>query len=198
VERRWARLCERAVILSERDWALIEDWQRRGIPLQIVEEAIDAAEQRRRRARAAAPPPRGLAYVAPAVEQAWRVVVEGRTGAEGAAGDARRPSAGAAAWRERLRAEPAGSALHRLLTDLLGALESGEPAREIDARLERDLAEAVSPALLREVDEEVARELEPYRGRMGEAALASTRRRAVIHRLRARLGLSGLERFADV
>lgn len=193
VERRWTRLCQRAVILSERDWALIEDWQSRGIPLQIVEEAIDAAEQRRRRARAAAPPPRGLAYVAPAVEQAWRLVLEGRSRDPGS--DRARPGpASAGAWRARLEAEPRESALRRLLESLLRALEAGDPPGEIDARLERTLPAAAPPALLREVETEVALELRPYQGRMEAATLATTRRRVVLHRLRARLGLPRLER----
>jgi len=196
VERRWVRLCERAVILSERDWALIEDWHRRGIPLQIVVEAIDAAEERRRRGRGGARPPRGLAYIAPAVEEAWRAVVEGRATAGGAAGDGGPAAAGAAAWRERLDAEPAGSPLRGLLAALLDALDSGEPAREIDARLDREVASAAPEALRREVEEEVAHELETYRGRMRRDTLATTRRCAVVHRLRVRLGLPRLETVA--
>ena len=46
VERSWSELCGRPVIFSPRDWALLDDWRQRGIPLQIVQEAIEAAAER--------------------------------------------------------------------------------------------------------------------------------------------------------
>lgn len=197
VERRWARLCDRAVILSERDWALIENWYGRGVPLQIIEEAIDAAAARRGRGGAAPKAPRGLAYIAPAVEEAWGTLLEGRV-AEGAAssepGEA--GPAGVEAWRRRLQAEPEGSPLRRLLATLLEALDSGEAEGGIDERLEREIAAAAPEALRRRAEDEVGRELEPYRGRMKSEALDATRRRAVARRLRNWLELPVLDRPA--
>lgn len=194
VERRWARLCDRAVILSERDWALLEDWHRRGIPLQIIHEAMDAAEARRGKARRPARPPRGLAYVAPAVEEAWRTVLDGRI-AEGSAPRAAGvlPPRGAEAWRRRLEAEEEDSPLRRLLAALLQALDSGAAADGIDARLDREIAGAAPDPLRRRAEDEVGRELEPYAGRMKGEMLEATHRRAVARRLREWLGLPGLE-----
>lgn len=195
VERRWARLCDRAVILSERDWALIEDWHRRGIPVQIIHEAMDAAETRRGKSRRPVRPPRGLAYVAPAVEEAWRTVLEGRIAEGRAPGPADEPPPGGIeAWRRRLEAEPEDSPLRRLLSALLEALDSGERADGIDARLEREIAEAAPGSLRQRAEDEVGRELEPYAGRMGEETLEATRRRAVARRLREWLALPGLQR----
>jgi hypothetical protein len=195
VERRWARLCDRAVILSERDWALIEDWHRRGIPVQIIQEAMDAAEARRGKSRRAPRPPRGLAYVAPAVEEAWRTVLDGRIAKGGTplpAGEP--PPGGVQAWRRRLETEPGDSPLHRLLAALLEALDSGEAADAIDARLEREIVGAAPGPLRQRAEDEVGRELEPYVGRMTDDTLEATRRRAVARRLREWLALPGLQR----
>ncbi len=73
IERSWSRVVGRAVILSRRDWDRISAWHESGVPLELIKEAIDdVAEKPRRRA------PRSLAYVAPAVDEAWQVVREGR------------------------------------------------------------------------------------------------------------------------
>jgi hypothetical protein len=183
------------VILSERDWALVEDWYRRGIPLQIIEEAIDAAASRRGRGEVR--PPRGLAYVARAVEEAWRTLLDGRVGDcpdDRPANEA--APAGSTAWRRRLVAESENSLLRRLLATLLEALDSGMTAEEVDARLDREIADAVPSVLRSRVEDEVERELRPYAKRMKPETLAATRRRAVAQRLRASLGLPGLDRPA--
>lgn len=198
VERRWARLCGRAVILSERDWALIEDWHLRAIPLQIIEEAIDAAIERRARGRGGSRPPRGLAYIANAVEEAWRTVLDGRVEEAGAEG---RPESGRldglAAWRTRLREEPRESELRRLLGELVEALDCGESPDRIDARLDREIIAAAPGSLRRKAEEEVGRQLEEYAGRMKKDALEATRLHAQARRLREWLGLPRLERSRD-
>ena len=76
VERMWSSLLERPAVLSPRDWALVRDWHVRGVPLQVIREAIDElaeACQKGRRRR-----PRGLAYVAAAVEEGCAAIREGR------------------------------------------------------------------------------------------------------------------------
>ena len=37
IERRWSEACGRAVVLSEREWALISAWFEKGVPLAVVE-----------------------------------------------------------------------------------------------------------------------------------------------------------------
>ena len=79
IERRWSRLWEQPVVLSPRDWSRIARWHALGIPLEIVEDAM-LAQVERARARSGAPRLSGLA---PLVEQAWSVILEGRGGAGG-------------------------------------------------------------------------------------------------------------------
>lgn len=193
IEGRWAAFCERPVILSQRDWALIEDWYSRGIPLQIVEEAIDHATEMRARGSGGKAAPRGLSYLAGAVEDSWTAVLEGRTAGRSEASDApATDDAAISGWRRRLSAQAEDSALHALLSELIAAFERGEPAGEIDGRLNAALAEAVPRELLGEVEEEVGAELRSYRGRMAPGAYDSTLRRAIVMRLRRRLRLAEL------
>jgi hypothetical protein len=193
VEGSWSRLCGRAAILSERDWALLESWYRRGIPLQIVQEAIDEAVARRARGRSAARPPRGLSYIAPAVEEAWRAVLEGRSAEREAAHSVDRAlPAGAAAWRRRRDEESEKTALGRLLAVLIKELEAGDPAERVEARLDREIAAVVPDELRHRAEREVERDLAAYVARLQPATLEDTRRRAVTRRLREWLGLANL------
>ncbi len=193
IEVRWAAFCERPVILSQRDWALIEDWHSRGIPLQIVVEAIDHAAEMRSRGKGGKAAPRGLSYIAGAVEDSWTAVLEGRTaGAATPEDPPRERGAAIESWRRRMGLEEEGSPLYELLAGLAAAFERGEPADEIDSRLESGLCEAVSRELLEEVEKEVGAELRTYRGRMAPGVFDATLRRATVMRLRRRLQLAEL------
>ena len=193
VERLWSDLCGRAVILSPRDWDIVKEWYERGIPLQIIEEAIEAAAERRSKGRQTAPP-RGLAYIAPAVEEGWLALLEGGIGGVEEEGspvpeERKNPLSG---WRDLLVRETEGSALCSLLAGLLDGFEQGEDRAELDRRLDEGLPGAVPAELLREIDRELQRELEPYRERMTPEVHETTLRRARAIRLRLRLGLERL------
>lgn len=193
IEQSWERLCGRAVILSRRDWELVRDWCGRGIPLQLVEEAIDAAAERRAKGRTReSGPPRGLSYIAAAVEEAWTVVVEGRLG-EG--GPERPAGAGAEkgieAWRRRLDLEPAGTPLRALLEELVADYD-GKSGADLDQRLDAAIVEAAPETERGEVEAGLDRDLAPYRERMAREVYLDTRRRALALRLRERLGLPAL------
>jgi len=192
VERRWSELCGRPVILSPRDWALIEDWHQRGIPLQIIDESIAAAAERRQRSSAAGAP-RGLAYVAPAVEEAWQVVVEGRL-REATTEVIPEPgqSRGIESWRTCRDRQAGGDRLSRLLDEMIAAFESGASAAELESRLDSQIAESAPADLLGRAEAEVAAELKPYQHRMTPESLESTRKRVVARRLRVWLELEGL------
>jgi hypothetical protein len=193
IEGRWATFCERPVILSQRDWALIEDWYSRGIPLQIVEETIDHAAEMRARGGGGKAAPRGLSYIAGAVEDSWTAVLEGRmAGRLETEEPAPEAQAAIESWRRSVALEAKGSALRELLTGLIASFERGEPAGEIDGRLEASLCDAVPRDLLAEVESEVGAELLAYRGRMTPEAYESTLRRATVMRLRRRLQLAEL------
>jgi len=192
VERLWSGLCGRAVILSPKDWSVVEEWHARGIPLQVVEEAIDAAAERRKRGRES-PPPRGLGYIAAAVEDGWMAVLEGRRqGPYAGAPEEIDRAPGISSWRERMGAEEQGGALHDLLAGLIEAFDGGEGAAGLDRRLEAALPDAAPEELLRVIATEVARELAPYRERMTPAVYEETLRRAIATRLRHRLQLDRL------
>jgi hypothetical protein len=178
------------VVLSPRDWGIVSDWHARKIPLQIVEEAMEAAVERgRKRGR---PPRAGLSYLAHAVDDAWTCVASGRL--EDGPGETRDPSPASAlaAWHRRIDAEPAGSALAELLAGLLRRLEGGESPEALDAELDRRLAETAESHLLRRVEQDLERDLEPHRGRISSERLEATRGRAMAQRLRLRLGLPRL------
>jgi hypothetical protein len=193
IERRWASFCERPVILSQRDWALIEDWYSRGIPLQIVEEAIEHAAEMRSHGRGGRTAPRGLSYLAGAVEDSWTAVLEGRLADRTGKTAARRHDEPAVeGWKRTLDSQTEDSALRALLIELIAALERGVPADEIDERLNSALPEAVPEELLAEVENEVDAELRPYRGRMAAGAYRSTLKLATVRRLRRRLRLAEL------
>ena len=185
VERRWSRLHERPVILSPKDWALLSDWQARGVPLWILDEAMQAAVER----RSGREPPRSLAYLAPAVEEAWGLVLEGRRRDEPLprppAADPRRR------WQEVALEQP-GSPLAELVGGLLERLDAGEAAAAIDEELDRGLAPAVGPERVAPITALVERELSPFAERMTPAILAETTRAAVVLRLRRELGLPRL------
>ena len=189
IEARWSRLLDRPVVLSPKDWVLISNWHARGIPLQIIDESIRAAGERKHRSAA----PRGLAYIAPAVEEAWRVVVEGRLALTHSAATSGPPTGSPIdLWRERMREEPSGSHLRDLLAALLAAHEAGEVAETLDERLEWALPTSVDHAWRRSIEERVDHELAPFRERMDQATLAETRRSAVLSRMRDELGLPTL------
>jgi hypothetical protein len=192
VERLWAGLCGRAVILSPKDWSIVEEWYARGIPLQVIEEAIDAAVERRKRGKGS-PPPRGLVYIAPAVEEGWTAVLEGRRqGPPATASGQKRNTPDISGWRERSNAEAEGSPLCLLLSGLIAAFEGGAEADELDRQLDADLPAAAPGELLRAIEKEVTSELAPFSERMTSSAYEETMRRAVAARLRQMLRLDRL------
>jgi hypothetical protein len=187
IERRWSRLWEQPVVLSPRDWSRIARWHALGIPLAIVEDAMqDEAERTRSRAR-----PRRLASLAPLVEEAWAVVLAGRHDATPTEAT-HSPMPTAERWRACADREPAGSSVAELLCGLLDRLQAGESGESLDHELDRRLTLAVEPTLREQVLEEVTRKLEPFRKRMSAERLETTRERACVYRLRRRLDLPRL------
>ena len=183
IERAWSGLQDRPVVLSPKDWVLITEWHARGVPLSLIHDALAAVRESAREI------PRSLAYLAPAVDEAFTLVLDGR----------RRPAPAPlpereeplAIWR-RFAREQASSPAGQLVGDLLAALEAGEDPAEVDARLDRELPGRVGPAALDAVTREVDTELAPFAERMAPAVLNETVRSAVVFRLRLRHGLPAL------
>jgi len=190
IERRWTDFVGRPAVLSPSDWRWISEWHERGIPVQLIIECLDAAEERRRAGRGAKSP-RGLSYLATAVDESWSVILDGRAepAPDEGAREAREPFD---AWRRRFDGEASGSPLKPLLARLLAELEAGADPEQIDEALERELGAAV-PQGLREAAESEARSwLETHRAGMSEQEFDRAVDRAVILRLRRRLQLPKL------
>ena len=190
----WQRGFGSSRILSRKDWELLLDWHDRGIPLKLIEEAVEAATERPAKGSS----PRSLGYLAPAVEQAWQVIVDGRL--EGAT----EPTAASdpaldilGRWRSSRDAEAPGSALAGLLDELLARAEAGESPEMLDRSLEQSLPEVAPEKLRRRCRAEVDARLAPFESRMDPEALRVTRHRAWVDLLRRALDLPGLRPEPD-
>ena len=82
--------------------------------------------------------------------------------------------------------------MRQRLEELLKRLDGGEPAHEVDRRLDGMLSKLVPAGLLQELEETVRGELAPFRGRMSDAIFAATFESARAKRLRRELGLPRL------
>jgi hypothetical protein len=162
-DRRYYQAAEAAFIrrrgtpflLSPRDFALLKQWRALGVPMEAVEQGIDAAfsgrEERQARGRV-----NSLGYCAGAVLEAWERRAEtsvgkggGRSGPEPDIGAALAGLSGSLAELARRRPdlavpiEAASRSLDRLA-------KAGKNAEEIEtslARLDKRLAKALSDAL---------------------------------------------------
>jgi hypothetical protein len=187
IERRWSELVGKPVVLSPRDWATIERWYAQGVPLEIVDDAMAATSEREQTGKR----PRRLAEVAPLVEEAWAVILDGRRATRDDVG----PSPGEdplGSWYRRKDREPVGSPLAVLLEELTRRFECGEDRHRLDAELDNRLLETVDSALRESVQREVDREVDPFRGRIPADRLDATRYHACVQRLRRRLDLPRL------
>lgn len=187
IERRWSDLLQRPVVLSPRDWSRISRWYSWGLPFELIDETLRSAARPKRRA------PRCLAQLAPAIEEAWTVIVQGRIAQHpvelgSIAVDPR------AAWSSRILQEPPDSPLARTLADLLARLDRGDDPDVLDRELDQRLAEIVPAELVNRVLAVLERELSEYRSRMPTDRLQATRRRACRKRLRHALNLPRLAR----
>ena len=190
IERIWSGKLDRPIVLSPRDWEIANDWHERGIPLEIVEEQMNAAVERaRRRGRSARS---ALSFLRPGVDDAWSTVVGGRLDETAPPAPAPASRGAAAAWREAAAAAGEDSPLASLLERLLAELEGGAEPGEVDRELDLQLPEAAPAALRREVEAGVERDLAPHRGRMPPGEIERSGRAALRRFLRERLGLPRL------
>ena len=192
VEEALGRLRERPVVLSPREWPLVSAWWEQGIPLGTVLEVLDEAATR---SRAQGREMRSLVYAAPAVEEARDLLQAGRSrhAFVHAAPAGERSPRSALAWeraREALGQDEA--ALRRHLDHALAALAQGADPRDVDERLDGELARLVAPPRRARADEATLRALQPFRDTMPAAAWSATLARGIVDRLRKELGLERL------
>lgn len=189
IERAWSALLERPVVFSPQDWNRVAEWHARGIPLAVVREALEeAAARARKRGRTG---PARLAAIGPAVEESWSAIMDGRSAAVEPPTAANRPVETPARWAALIRqGGPLGEYLHGVSLALdEGTLSPESAAAGIDERLPA----LVPRELLRKIEDDVDARLRGFAGRLGPAALARTRRRALLDGLRRATGVGRLE-----
>jgi len=221
IEERFQQRRGTILLLSTLDWALIEMWSEAGIPLEAVLRGIDAAfdkyEARQKRARMQRV--NGLAWCAQAVMQAAMEMSAAATGSAAATTTAQESgfehervaahlTAAAEALDRAAVAEEACRATAARLRELAAGVRAagGETATAVDLEaLERSLnvleeklfvalTAAAPEALLVGLKEHAARELAPYRSRMGAVQLRQVeqqfeRKQLLVHYNLPRLSL---------
>ena len=223
IEDRFQQRRGAVLLLSTLDWALIETWREAGIPLEAALRGIDAAfdkyEARQKRARMQRI--NGLAWCAQAVMQAAMEMSEAGVGS---AGSTAMPAAESGFEQERVAAhltaaaqaldaaevaEEACRATAARLRDMAAEVTaaSGEKnhAANLEAMerlltvLEEKLFAALTAAapeeLLVGLKEHAARELAPYRSRMGAVQLRQVERQFVQKQLLVHYNLPRLSLF---
>jgi len=221
IEERFQHRRGSILLLSTLDWALIETWREAGIPLEAALRGIDAAfdkyEARQKRARMQRI--NGLAWCAQAVMQAAMEMSEASTGSAEATEATRKSgfehervaghlTAAAEALEAATVAREACRATAARLRDLAAGVtvESTQKEKPVDLEalersltvLEEKLFAALTAAapeeLLVGLKEHAARELAPYRSRMGAVQLRQvekqfTQKQLLVHYNLPRLSL---------
>jgi hypothetical protein len=219
IEERFQQRRGSLLLLSTLDWALIETWREAGIPLEAALRGIDAAfdkyEARQKRARMQRI--NGLAWCAQAVLQAAVELNEASTGSappQAAAHESgfehEREAAHLTAAAEALDAAAVATEachatagrLREMATDVLAAasekvdLESLERSLNVlEEKLFATLTAAAPEDLLVGLKEHAARELAPYRSRMGTVQLRQVERQFVQKQLLVHYKLPRLSLF---
>jgi hypothetical protein len=220
IEERFQKRRGALLLLSTLDWTLIETWRDTGIPLEAVLRGIDAAfdkyEARQKRARMRRV--NGLAWCAQAVMVAAEELREASAGTAPDAAGAERESgferervaahleAAAAALDVATVAPEACAATATRLRELAIAANSIEVDKLDLESLERTLTvleEKLFAALTAAAPEELlvslkahaARELAPYRSRMGAVQLRQVERQFVQKQLLVHYNLPRLSLF---
>jgi hypothetical protein len=220
IEERFQQRRGAILLLSTLDWALIETWREAGVPLEAVLRGIDAAfdkyEARQRRGRMRRI--NGLAWCAQAVMVAADELREASAGTAPAAASAERESgfeqervaahleAAAVALDAAAVAPEACAATAARLRELASAALGIEGEKLDLEALERTLTvleDKLFAALTAAAPEELlvglkahaARELAPYRSRMGTVQLRQVERQFVQKQLLVHYNLPRLSLF---
>ena len=222
IEERFQQRRGALLLLSTLDWALIETWREAGIPLEAVLRGIDAAfdkyEARQKKARMRRI--NGLAWCAQAVMVAAEELREASAGTANPATEPRESGfeqqrvaahlGSAAVALDAATVAPEACAatairLRELAAEVLAAGPENAAARDMEALeriltvLEEKLYAALTAAapedLLVGLKEHAARELAPYRSRMGAVQLRQVERQFVQKQLLVHYSLPRLSLF---
>ena len=223
IEDRFQQRRGALLLLSTLDWALIETWREAGIPLEAALRGIDAAfdkyEARQKRGRMRRV--NGLAWCAQAVMEAAEELREASAGTAPAIASPERESGfeqervaahleAAAVALEAATVAPEACAataarLRELAIEARAAISENAPAHDLEAlertltvleeKLFATLTAAAPEKLLVGLKEHAARELSPYRARMGAVQLRQVERQFVQKQLLVHYNLPRLSLF---
>jgi hypothetical protein len=218
IEERFQQRRGSLLLLSTLDWALIETWREAGVPLEAVLRGIDAAfdKYESRTHRGHKRRINGLAWCAQAVMESAEELREAAAGASptasyagtGSGFEHERVAAHLESAAEALRAAEVAAEVCTATADRLRELaaEVRAAARADMESLERNLTvleeklfaaltTAAPEDLLVALKEHAARELAPYRSRMGAVQLRQVERQFVQKQLLAHYNLPRLSLF---
>jgi DNA repair exonuclease SbcCD ATPase subunit len=225
IEDTFIRRRGKHLLLSPMDWALIENWKERGVPLHValraIEHAFDSHESKKRKRTV-----KTLLYCEEEVEAQYAEWLESRVGSHEATAGATEEDEGSPFPRDivlghlaRSRAELARlserrTTGHDLLealsraTALLSEIEKdyasvAQPdARKLEESLtgiERMLSDALrstaAAELLGEWQKEIKQQLRPYRSHMDKTVYEKTIDNLLLKRLREHFGVPRLSLF---
>jgi hypothetical protein len=222
IEERFQQRRGAILLLSTLDWALIETWQEAGIPLEAALRGIDAAfdkyESRQKRGRMRRI--NGLAWCSQAVMEAAEELREAAAGTAPGAGAeresgfehervaahlesaanaldatsiAREACAATAARLRELAAEARKAATHHPTAHEMEAFE--RMLTVLEEKLFAALTAAAPEELLVGLKEHAARELAPYRSRMGAVQLRQVEHQFVQKQMLVHYNLPRLSLF---
>ena len=218
IEERFQQRRGSLLLLSTLDWALIETWREAGVPLEAVLRGIDAAfdKYESRTHRGHKRRINGLAWCAQAVMESAEELREAAAGASSTASYAgtgsgfehERVAAHLESAAEALRAAEVAAEVCTATADRLRELAAEVRAAEradmeslernltvLEEKLFAALTTAAPEDLLVALKEHAARELAPYRSRMGAVQLRQVERQFVQKQLLAHYNLPRLSLF---
>jgi hypothetical protein len=221
IEERFQQRRGSLLLLSTLDWALIETWRDAGVPLEAALRGIDAAfdKYESRQHRGHKRKINGLAWCAQAVMEAAQELSEAAAGASTTANYAGAETgferkriathfeSAAANLRDAAIAPEVCTATAARLDELASQTRATDSKQPLDAEslernltvLEEKLFAALTTAapedLLVALKEHAARELAPYRSRMGAVQLRQVERQFVQKQLLAHYNLPRLSLF---
>jgi hypothetical protein len=212
IEERFQRRRGSLLMLSTLDWALIETWHEAGLPLEValrgIDDAFDKHDAQKLRAKGRTRKINGLAWAAQSVMQAAEAAAEAATGARPVEKPEQESGFELARVKDYLERnaaaiEAAGveAAVAERLREL-AAEATGENLEELDRTLSvleekmfAGLMAAASEDELVALREQAARELAPYRGKMGAVQIKQVQQQFLQKRLLETRGLPRLSLF---
>ena len=211
IEDTFVRRRGKHLLLSPIDWAMIEGWRDRGVPLHVVLRSIETVFdgfEKNPRPRAI----KGLLYCKEEVEaqfQEWTAAQAGRGNGSNEGSLEFSPERIAehvdsvinelrkSSNRDlREDIDRAIARLHQLVAEHSGDIATADQAlSDIESFLEHMLLTKLDKARLADAEKEVAAQLRPYKADMDKEAIEQTRRVLLLKRLREEEGIPRLSLF---